>query len=289
MKIIKEEREDREEKEEKGKENEEKLDARDIFEFFRLKLSLAMSLPFFEGVILADKLIFFKPFKLLKAILAFIPVLLISIAGTLLNDYRDYENDLKNPKKAEKPLITGKINKELAFKFAIIFITISFMMSLAFKNLNYFTLVLCGICLAILYYFLKEKVPFDLIIDTFLLPIPILAGWYLISKNSFPTSLLFALLLLCINVYIHGALWDYEIDNISTVKTIGKSLSWLCLVLTIILFCVALPNKMIISKTAMLLLNLLFIYFMKNEKWNHYTFTLILFGLIFFTNMIVHF
>jgi hypothetical protein len=288
--IQKDKREIKTKKEEKEeKENKEKLDIRDIFEFFRLKLSLAMSLPFFVGVILTDKLIIFKPLRLFKIILAFIPVLLVSISGTLLNDYRDYENDLKNPKKAKKPLITGKINKDLAFKFAIIFITISFIISLMFKNLNYFILVLCGIGLTISYYFLKEKVPFDLIIDTFLLPVPILAGWYLISKNPFPSSLLFALLLLCINVYIHGALWDCEIDDVSTVKIIGKPVSWLCLVLTIILFCNILPSKMAVSKIGVLLLNLFFYLLYKKRKWNSYTHILILFGFLFFVDIIIHF
>ena len=274
---------------EKKKKEIEPLTIRNIFDFFRLKLSVAEALPFFIGLILADKSIIFHPFKLLKIGIAFIPVLLISISGTLLNDYRDYEEDLKNPKKAEKPLITGKIDKETAFKFAILFIVISFIISLLFKNIRYFILVLCGICLSISYYFLKEKVPFDLLIDTFLLPLPMLAGWYFIKEDPFPSPLLFALLILCIDIYIHGALWDYEIDNISTLKTIGKPASWLCLVLTIILFCIVLPNKMIISKMAMILLNLSFIYFMRNKKWNYYTYALILFGLVFFVNVIIHF
>ena len=274
---------------EEKKETKEKLSIRDIYEFFRLKLSVSQTLPFFVGAILADKSIIFQPFKLLKTIISFFPMLLVSISGTLLNDYRDYENDLKNSKKAQKPLIQGKIDKESVFKFAILFITVSFIISLIFKNVRYFILVLCGIGLSIGYYFLKEVVPFDLIIDAFLLPVPILAGWYFVTKNPFPSSLLFALLILCINIYIHGALWDYEIDDISTLKTIGKPTSWFCLALTIILFCIVLPNKMIVSKIAMLLLNILFIHFMKNKKWDYYTNSLVCFGVVFFVNIIIHF
>ena len=274
---------------EKEKKEIEPLTIKDIYNFFRIKLSVSEALPFFIGVVLANKSIIFQPFRFLKISIAFLPVLLVSISGTLLNDYRDYEDDLENPKKAEKPLITGKIDKETAFKFAILFIVISFIISLLFKNIRYFILVLCGICLSISYYFLKEKVPFDLLIDTFLLPLPMLAGWYISTKNSFPTPLLFALLILCVDIYLHGALWDFDIDNTSTVKTIGKPTSWLCLTLTIILFCVVLPNEMIISKIAMLLLNILFIHFMKNKKWNYYTYTLLLFGLVFFIDIIIHF
>ena len=66
-------------------------------------------------------------------------------------------------------------------------------------------------------------------------------------------------------------------------------MSWGCLVLTIILFWVVLPNKMIVSKISMVIFNILFIYFLKNKKWNYYTFTLLLFGIVFFTNVIIHF
>jgi hypothetical protein len=94
---------------------------------------------------------------------------------------------------------------------------------------------------------------------------------------------------LCINVYIHGALWDCEIDDVSTVKIIGKPMSWTCLILTVVLFCIMLDSKMMVSKMAMIILNLAFLYFMKNKKWNSYTYVLILFGLVFFADILVHF
>ena len=275
--------------EEKEENKIKSLNTKDIYEFFRLKLSVSQALPFFVGAILSDKTIIFQPFKLLKTSIAFLPVLLVSISGSLLNDYSDFDQDLKNPKKAEKPLITGKIDKETALKFAIMFVILSFIISLMFKNIRYFILVLCGIGLSIGYYFLKEKVPFDLLIDAFLLPLPILSGWYFIRKDTFPISLLSALIILCINIYLHGALWDYNIDEISTVKVIGKKASLFTLIITTILFYIVLPKNMMISKIAMILLNLLFIYFLENKKWDCYTNSLVCFGVVFFINVIIHF
>ena len=258
--------------------NTEKLNLKDAIEFFRLKLSLSNALPYFFGSFIANHKSLFN----LKTYFGFIPVLLVSISGCLLNDIRDYKSDLKNPKKSDKPLITGKVSLDTAFKFGILFLIISFVLSLLFCNFRYFLIGLIGISLPIAYYFLKEIVPFDFLIDSLLLIVPISAGWYLTTNKTFPIQIFAFFILYCIQIYLHGAIYDFEVDEMSTVKTIGLYPSWVMLFLSMVFSVVILPKHRILVLIDLLILNLIFIIVNKFRKWDIYTISLILTGAILF-------
>ena len=257
--------------------NIEELNLNEISEFFRLKLSLSNALPYFFGSFIANHKSLFN----LKTYFGFIPVLLVSISGCLLNDIRDYKSDLKNPKKSDKPLITGKVSLDTAFKFGILFLIISFVLSL-FCNLGYFLIGLIGISLPIAYYFLKEIVPFDFLIDSFLLIVPISAGWYLTTDKIFPIKIFAFFILYCIQIYLHGAIYDFEVDEISTVKTIGLYPSWIILFLSMIFSVIIIPKHRILVLIDLLILNVIFIIVNKFRKWDIYTISLILTGAVLF-------
>ena len=252
---------------------------------FRWKLSLAQALPYFVGAMLANKLSIFN----IITWIGFVPVLLVSVSGCMLNDVRDFESDLKNPKKANKPLVKGRISTDTVYKAGILCISLAFVLSLSFCNFKYFLLVLAGIGFSTGYYFLKETSPFDLIIDTFLLPVPVLAGWFFLSDKSFPVNILFSLLSLCVLIYFMGVLVDFDIDDISTAKIVGKPISYLLMCFSNLIFCVVLPKNMLISKFAMIGYNIAFFYSLVSEKWKLYTWFTIIFGLIFFADLLIHF
>lgn len=269
---------------------------KDYFDFFRLKLSIPQAMPFLAGAFIADKYVLFKPKYIIKLLIGFLPVLLTSISGCLLNDYSDYDNDILNPKKSDKPLIKGVFKKESALKLGIFFVVVSIIISLLFNNIYYFLLVILGIFLSISYCYLKEKPPFDFIIDSLLLPVPMMAGYYFINDKKsinkikpFPFELFISLFIVCIIVYLHGAIWDFSVDNNSTVKTIGLKYSWILYLLSTILFCLIPKHKLFVSKLALLLLNTYFIILLKKQEWKKYTYALILFGVIYFANIMVSF
>ena len=251
----------------------------------RWKLSFSQSLPYFAGAMLVNRSSVFNP----MIWIGFVPVLLISISGCLLNDASDYESDLKNPKKADKPLVKGYISVDTAYKVGILYISLAFVLSLLLCNFKYFFLILVGICLSIGYYFLKEISPFDLIIDAFLLPVPVLAGWYILCDDIFPVNILSALILICILIYFMGAIVDFNVDDISTAKIIGKPMSYLLMCFSTLIFCVILSDNILISKFAIIGYIIAFLYCLVSKKWKLYTYFTIIFGLLFFTDLLIHF
>ena len=252
-----------------------------LIRFFRLKLSFPMSLPYFFGAIMADKKSIFR----LKTYIIFVPVLLSSMSGTLLNDYRDYFEDLKNPKKSDKPLITGEIPKECALICGIILLIFAVLTTfLIFKSLILSTL---PIIFALGYYFLKSVPPFDLIINNLLLPMSILSGWYSATYDCFDIKLMTFLILFSNLFYLNGAIFDYNYDKTSTVKTLGKLLSLYFLFVTLIASLYILPKKLLISKISIILLQLTFILVTITRNWKLYTYITCISGMLLFSNILL--
>ena len=257
---------------------------RNIVKFFRLKLALPMSLPYFFGALLADKSAIFR----LKTYFNFIPVLLSSMSGTLLNDYRDYYEDLKNPKKFDKPLIQKKIPKEFAYIFGIILLILSFLISFLMYESKNVKISIFLVFLPLGYYYLKEIPPFDMLINSLILPVSIIIGWYNITDRIFPIRLLIFLILFCILFYINGAIFDYNYDKISTVKILGKSLSWILLFTVLLIILYSLPRKLIISKISLILFQIIFIFVEITRKWKIYTYATFISGILIFPDILLH-
>ena len=252
-----------------------------FIKFFRLKLSFPMSLPYFFGAMLADKSTMFK----LKTYINFIPVLLGSISGTLLNDYRDYYEDLNNPKKYDKPLVTGAIPREFALICGIILLILSTLISfIVFESK---LIPIFSIFMSLGYYFLKTVPPFDLIINSLILPSSILAGWYSATDRLFDIKLLIFLIFFCILFYFNGAIFDYEYDEKSTVKTLGKPLSWFFLFITLIVSLYILPKKLIISKISLILNQTMFVFTEITKNWRIYTYATCIFGILIFPDILL--
>lgn len=252
------------------------MSLKDILKLFRVRLTLSMTIPFFLGCILADKTILKNPRQLLESIKAFSILFMITSAGCLLNDYRDLEIDKKNPRKAEKPLVKGKVSKEFVIKLATIILVFCFLCSL--KNTKLFVLTTIGIAGAIFYFLFKEVYLFDFLLNSFLLVTLVGFGWILNTNKPYPSYLILPQILIASMIYLHGAIWDIESDSFSTVKLLGKNTSFLLCIFCEFLFLILVPNKLIVSKLTSILFNTMFFVAYYIQNWNLYMLNMILFG-----------
>lgn len=159
------------------------------------------SASIFFGTVVAVFLYGYEPVMITKTIIAFIGISLLSSTAYVLNDLADKESDKKHPIKKKRPIASGKITETQAIIIATLLLTISLTILYC---LNIFLLII-GIIFIInntLYSFkpfrLKNKTFFDVITAGLDFPLRVLIGWYSITTNIVPSSvLLFPFFIAC--------------------------------------------------------------------------------------------
>jgi 4-hydroxybenzoate polyprenyltransferase len=100
----------------------------------------------------------------IDAISGFAIFCLLSGSIYIINDYMDIDKDRKHPKKRNRPLPSGRLNKYHALGFAIIFIAIS-MVGAYLINLKFLTASISFFALILIYsLFLKEIIIVDIMV-----------------------------------------------------------------------------------------------------------------------------
>ncbi len=156
----------------------------DLFNLFRahnqLKNLIIFVPIYFNGSFFLISTDFFNSIKL------FFLFLFSTSLAYLINDYFDYENDKKNPKKSNKVVFRKEISKSFLFK-SIIILFFFFILFLYSVELNYFSKILSFAYLLIIYIYsiYLKRVPF---IEMMIIPlgynIRLFAADLLIFENT---------------------------------------------------------------------------------------------------------
>jgi 4-hydroxybenzoate polyprenyltransferase len=137
---------------------------RDIFSLIRIKHWIK-NFFVFAPLIFSQNLLNFPLF--LKTLITFLLLSIISSGLYILNDIFDLENDLEHPIKRNRPIPSGRVNKNFALILSIIFLTVP----LFFSFLLTYKLSLIFIFYIFLNFFYSLIIKKILIIDVFIIAI----------------------------------------------------------------------------------------------------------------------
>jgi len=255
---------------------------KDWLQWCRIKFCLPLSLVYWIGPLaygLHGLLGLLRYVFTPTLVLGWFSIFLLITAGSLLNDQRDYEEDLRNPKKKFKPLQRGLVSPSLNIKVAwwMWLTTLPIILGLMISNPTVIPVYLISLGMPVLYYYGKDVPPCDLVVDLLLLPLPIAAGFNMCGMYA-PSGLMVGALGICFLAYLHDMIYDLAYDKRTTIKVLfGKRLldSHLLLVFISLIFCIAEPS---LSFLVMVLgYNAAFYYTLWSKNWEFYTWATILF------------
>ncbi len=146
----------------------------------------------FAGIIFSKNL--FNLDYLLKVIFAFFVFSLISSCGYIINDLRDIERDRLHPKKAQRPIASGKLPISLAIIAVVILLPLSLLLAFLLEK-KFFLAALLYIFLDVIYTLsLKNVVIIDVISLSFFFLLRVLAGTWVIHVETSPWLLVCTIL-----------------------------------------------------------------------------------------------
>ena len=151
---------------------------RDFFSLLRIKQWIK-NLFVFAPIVFSKK--FFDLNYLLSTIVVFFLISFISSGLYILNDIVDIERDKLHPDKKNRPIASGRVNKNFALLLSSILIIIPLIFSL-FMQLNLFLIFLVYIVLNVLYsFFLKKVVIIDVMVISLNFVLRVFSGSMLFS------------------------------------------------------------------------------------------------------------
>ena len=212
---------------------------------------------------------------------------LSSTTTSLMNDYLDYNSDLTNPRKKNKPLVLGQVPKELNLILTALIIFFEFALIIFSRKSIFYVFFLIGIFETFGYYKLKYIPPFDLLFNAFCSVIPFYCGWVLSTNKLLPIRIIVMNILFVTIVFLHGDIWDMQYDEISTVKLIGKNKATNLTYLILILLFFMLRSSC--TKYILIFFQFSFSIAYKFQSWKIYKIILIIVSLIVFLEFLIDF
>lgn len=259
------------------------LKIRDALAIIRFKLSFPLSL-----VTLIGPLVYGFEYPL-TVFLVWLGSFATVVSGCLLNDYYDYDNDLLNPKKRHKPLMRGVIKRKTVLNLGNFFNILGLVILVTVTANNIIALVIASLscCLPRLYAKFKLVPPMDLFIDSLLICFPASIGFAI--YGVFPVYFIASLFFLGLMIYMHGAIYDEDVDEASSVK-IFREIHPLLPDGMLLIFTLAAVGFMPFITNAVLLLlyDCVFYYTLKNRKWRMYTYATLVFPGLFLLRCLLH-
>ena len=188
---------------------------KDFLLWIRLKFCYPLSITYFIGPLVYGSL--FSP----RVFVGWLGAFLLITSGSLMNDARDYHEDMNNPKKKNKPLQKGIISPETTKKTAFWVWLFGSGMIFWLMLFNHMLILpgLGSIGLPVLYFYGKDKPPLDLVCDLLLLPLPVVFGFGMCGASC-PPRFLVGLLVVCTLAYGHDMLYDLSVDKSTTLKVL---------------------------------------------------------------------
>lgn len=147
----------------------------------------------FAGIIFSKNLFNFE--YLVKIIFSFLIFSIVSGCGYIINDLKDREIDKLHPKKAKRPIASGKLSSTSAIISVSILLPISIFLSFLLEK-KFFVATSSYILLDIIYtFYLKNIVILDVLSLSFFFLLRVLAGTWVINVETSPWLLICTVLI----------------------------------------------------------------------------------------------
>lgn len=147
----------------------------------------------FAGIIFSKNLFNFE--YLVKVIFSFLIFSIVSGCGYIINDLKDREIDKLHPKKAKRPIASGKLSSTSAIISVSILLPISIFLSFLLEK-KFFVATSSYILLDIIYtFYLKKIVILDVLSLSFFFLLRVLAGTWVINVETSPWLLICTVLI----------------------------------------------------------------------------------------------
>lgn len=147
----------------------------------------------FAGIIFSKNLLNFD--YLTKVIFSFLVFSMVSGCGYIINDLKDRERDKLHPKKAKRPIASGKLSSNSAIISVSILLPISIFFSFLLEK-KFFIATSSYILLDIIYtFYLKDIVILDVLSLSFFFLLRVLAGTWVINVETSPWLLICTVLI----------------------------------------------------------------------------------------------
>lgn len=147
----------------------------------------------FAGIIFSKNLTNFD--YLLKVIFAFLIFSIIAGCGYIINDLKDIERDKLHPRKAKRPIASGKLSSLSAIIAVSILLPVFLFLSFLLEK-KFFLATLSYILLDLIYTFhLKNIVIIDVLSLSFFFLLRVLAGTWVINVETSPWILICTVLI----------------------------------------------------------------------------------------------
>ncbi len=173
----------------------------------------------FAGIIFSKNLLNFD--YLFKVILAFFLFSIVSGCGYIINDLKDIKRDKIHPKKAKRPIASGKLSITTAIVVVSILLPIFLFLSFLLEK-KFFFAALSYILLDIIYtFYLKNIVILDVLSLSFFFLLRVLAGTWVINVETSPWLLICTVL---ISLFLGLGKRRYEVLTIENAEEHRESL-----------------------------------------------------------------
>lgn len=147
----------------------------------------------FAGIIFSKNLMNFD--YLLKVIFAFLIFSIVTGCGYIINDLKDIERDKLHPRKAKRPIASGKLPSLSAIIAVSILLPVFLFLSFLLEK-KFFLATLSYILLDLIYtFYLKNIVIIDVLSLSFFFLLRVLAGTWVINVETSPWLLICTVLI----------------------------------------------------------------------------------------------
>ena len=209
-----------------------------------------------------------------------------SISISLMNDYSDYDSDLINPRKKNRPLILGQVPRGLNLILTAFIILFQFLLVTYSRKLVFYVFLMISLIGTFGYSKLKYIPPFDLLFNALCSIYPFYFGWLLSANKLLPIKTIIMNILFATIIFLHGDIWDMQYDKISTVKIIGKNQATNLIYLILALLFNILPSNINFIKYVLIFFQFSYSIIYRLQSWRIYKIVLVIVSLIVFSGFL---
>lgn len=258
-----------------------------LFSYLRISILFGILGAYLGPGILNIKNLISGKFSIKQYCLGGLLTALFSITVSLVNDFGDFESDSKNPRKKNKPVVSGKVPKELNLILTAVIIFVQIILVIYSKNVALYIFFIISIIGTFGYYEFKYIPPFDLCFNAVCSIFPFYFGWIMSTNKILPVRTIVMIILFTTIVFLHGDIWDSSYDENSTVKIIGNNHATNLIYFIIVLLFFILPANIGFLKYFLIILQCSFLIAYKFQIWNFYKIILGVISLIAFSGFLL--